>query len=75
VAGLFIKLMEADLFAFRRSREKGYGAGNKGQLQVSLPIRTRRHDELQYSKNFTLLQIWGPTVLGKAELPLCSCKF
>ena len=41
VAGLFVELMEADFLALRTRWEQRYGAGDKRQFEVLLPICTR----------------------------------
>ena len=40
--------MEADLLALAGGRKQSDRTGNEGQLQVALPVGTRRHDELQH---------------------------
>ena len=40
--------MEADLLALRRGGKQGDGARNEGQLEIALPVGTRRNDELRH---------------------------
>jgi hypothetical protein len=44
VAGLAVDLVEVDFLALGRGGVEDHGAGNEGELEIALPIRTtRRH--------------------------------
>jgi hypothetical protein len=48
VAGLLVELVKADFLALRGGWEQSNWAGNEGQLEITLPVGTRRHDVLRY---------------------------
>ena len=48
VAGLLVELVKADFLALRGGWEQSNWAGNEGQLEIALPVGTRRHDVLRY---------------------------
>jgi hypothetical protein len=46
IAGLFIELMEADLFSLGSRRKQRDGARDERELEVAFPIRARGHESL-----------------------------